>query len=316
LSPRSFHDEEVMNSTILSDHNRSKRVVLMAPHTQAISSMLFLPAYQGKLITCSYDGSIRLMNIEKQIFEELFIHPTEASFCSLCACHTNGHVVYYSSKDGSVGRLDLREHTSSSSLYSLHRKRVNTIDMHPLRETWLLTGSGDRTACLWDIRHMKASGSIEPLTRLEHGGSTSSAYFSPTTGSTIVTCSMDNALRVFDTMIMTGGHLDDPPSMKEHRIPHNNATGRWTTPFKAIFDPKYEDLFMVGNKKRAIDVFSARHARYAVILQHEFLSTIPAVNCIHPYHHIWLSGNASGRVHVWRVDESSSSGAFKEEEIG
>ena len=284
-----------------SDEKQRNTMFEMAPHTQAISCMAFPQAYRNRLVSCSYDGSIRLMDVERQTFEELFVHPNESAFCSLCV-HANGRVLYYSSKDGTVGRLDLREPSIDSTqlchvhgIYQLHEKRVNTVDIHPLRDTLMMTASGDRRACLWDTRKLK-SKSAEPLVIMEHGGTISSAYFSPQTGTNIVTCSSDNFLRVFNTP--TDISLGQSPSVI--KIHHDNHTGRWITPFKIVFDPKHEESFIVGNMRRAIDVFSTQFAEYAVVLQNELLSTIPAVNCIHPYLDVWISGNASGRLFVWR----------------
>jgi WD40 repeat protein len=135
---------------------------------------------------------------------------------------------------------------------------------------------------------------LEPIYKMEHQGAVSSAHFSRKTGSKILTCSADHNIRLLN---ISNGAFDSNSTLQ---IPHDNRVGRWTTSLKAIFDPKHEDCFIVGNKKRAIDVFSSAYAEYTVILRHELLTTIPAVNCIHPYLPLWISGNSRGYVYVWQ----------------
>lgn len=52
--------------------------------------------------------------------------------------------------------------------------------------------------CLWDIRQMKSKKSMSVWTGM-HGKSVDSAYFSPLTGSNLLTTSMDDTLEIFDT---------------------------------------------------------------------------------------------------------------------
>ena len=59
-------------------------------------------------------------------------------------------------------------------------------------------------ARIWDMRQLQAGSS---LYNLAHGRVVYSAYFSPQSGSKILTTSQDNRLRVWDSIF---GNLDSP----------------------------------------------------------------------------------------------------------
>lgn len=81
---------------------------------------------------------------------------------------------------------------------------------------------------------------------------------------------------------------------------HNNMTGRWLTPFKAVWMPGCEDLFLVGSMEypRRVEVFSS-----AGTLQHtlkgDSLTSICSLVDVHPDRFVVAGGNSSGRVHVF-----------------
>lgn len=66
---------------------------------------------------------------------------------------------------------------------------------------------------------------------LKHNRVVSSAYFSPVSGNKILTTSLDNRLRVWDSIF---GKMDSP----SREIVHSHDFNRYLTPFKAEWDPK------------------------------------------------------------------------------
>lgn len=83
-------------------------------------------------------------------------------------------------------------------------------------------------ARIWDMRQLKAGSS---LYNLAHKRVVNSAYFSPQSGSKILTTSQDNRLRVWDSIF---GNLDSP----SREIVHSHDFNRHLTPFRAEWDPK------------------------------------------------------------------------------
>uniref|UniRef100_A0A7S3RAJ2 DNA damage-binding protein CMR1 n=1 Tax=Dunaliella tertiolecta TaxID=3047 RepID=A0A7S3RAJ2_DUNTE len=83
-------------------------------------------------------------------------------------------------------------------------------------------------------------------------------------------------------------------------IKHNNNTGRWVTPFKAIWGAA-SDIIIVGNMNRGVDVFDALSGtQLAVLCRTEAMTAIPSRIAVHPTRHVLAASTASGRVHMWR----------------
>lgn len=83
-------------------------------------------------------------------------------------------------------------------------------------------------ARIWDMRQLKAGSSLGDLL---HKRVVNCAYFSPLSGSKILTTSQDNRLRVWDCIF---GNLDSP----SREIVHSHDFNRHLTPFRAEWDPK------------------------------------------------------------------------------
>lgn len=78
------------------------------------------------------------------------------------------------------------------------------------------------------MRRLEAGSSLYDLA---HRRVVNSAYFSPLSGSKILTTSQDNRLRVWDSIF---GNLDSP----SREIVHSHDFNRHLTPFRAEWDPK------------------------------------------------------------------------------
>ncbi|CAN8028430.1 unnamed protein product [Ixodes persulcatus] len=81
---------------------------------------------------------------------------------------------------------------------------------------------------------------------------------------------------------------------------HNNMTGRWLTPFKAVWMPRCEDLFLVGSMEypRRVEVFSSAGTLLHT-LKGDSLTSICSLVDVHPDRFVVAGGNSSGRVHVF-----------------
>lgn len=83
-------------------------------------------------------------------------------------------------------------------------------------------------ARIWDMRQLESGSSLYDLA---HKRVVNSAYFSPLSGSKIVTTSQDNRIRVWDSIF---GSLDTP----SREIVHSHDFNRHLTPFRAEWDAK------------------------------------------------------------------------------
>lgn len=78
---------------------------------------------------------------------------------------------------------------------------------------------------------MRRLEAVSVLANLEHRRVVNSAYFSPFSGTKILTTSQDNRLRIWDSILRD---LDSP----SREIVHSHDFNRHLTPFRAEWDPK------------------------------------------------------------------------------
>ncbi len=84
-----------------------------------------------------------------------------------------------------------------------------------------------------------------------------------------------------------------------HSLPHDNRTGRWVLPFRAVWTANGDGV-VVGNMQRNVDVFDAGTGKRVKQLNSEFMTAIPSRNCLHPQLPILAAATASGRVHLYQ----------------
>ncbi len=153
---------------------------------------------------------------------------------------------------------------------------------------------------LWDLRNMgtKSNKGHKPFAWQNAGKSINSAYFSPG-GSGMVTTTMSNNLDILKDAHTSSGLIKVP----EHRIRHDNMTGRWLSTFMARWYNQPvcgEEVFVVGSmqKPRTIEIFSGRSGKVLREIRGEALTAVASRCCFHPNRLVVVGGNSSGRVTV------------------
>jgi len=135
-----------------------------------------------------------------------------------------------------------------------------------------------------------------PLVCLQdHSKAVNSAYFSPLTGNYVITGSLDNSIKIFDSSVISNTSIGCIKS-----LPHNMTTGRWLSVFRATWVPEREDIFMVGSmdKIRQINLFDI-NLNLKLALSDDGLTTICSTLCHHPTLNFLVGGNSSGKVFVY-----------------
>lgn len=80
---------------------------------------------------------------------------------------------------------------------------------------------------------------------------------------------------------------------------HDNQTGRWTSPFRAIWTPSADGMLM-GDMKRSLAVCDSITSSWDFsLLSSEFMTAIPSRMCCHHSLPVVAAGTGSGRVHIW-----------------
>ncbi|KAK6942255.1 WD40 repeat [Dillenia turbinata] len=260
------------------------RVSLFRPHSSPVSGISVQPFCLSKILTSSYDGLIRLMDVEKEVFE--LVYSSDDAVFSLCQQEKDSKSFYFSEGHGKLNIWDERAGKVSAS-WVLHEDRINSIDFNSQNRNFMVTSSTDGTACIWDLRKT-TTGKQNSFKTIEHKRAVHSAYFSPS-GGCVATTSFDNNIG-----LLTGTNYENL-SM----IYHNNHTGRWISSFRAIWG--WDDFFLfIGNMKRGVDVISAARRNTAMTLWSPLISAIPCRFAIHPLRVGMLAGATSGgQVYMW-----------------
>ena len=256
-------------------------------HYQYISGLKWAGNSSVNLYSCSYDGSIRCLDASKGVFS-LAWSDEEMEYSCMDLAYDASTIVLGTNL-GDLDVIDLRAKTKTQESIDIHDRKVNTVHFDPLSSVHFVTASTDATVKLWDMR--KLGSRSKPVATASHKQTCQAAYLAPDGSQKVLSTSFDNTVRVWD------GKKGMEPLIS---VRHDNQTGRWVLPFRAIWAPDSKH-FIIGNMKRYVDVVDSQTGQLEYQLSNEELMTaIPARNCVHPTLHILASGTASGRLHVFR----------------
>ncbi|CAL1358880.1 unnamed protein product [Linum trigynum] len=273
-----------MDSTRDDDDHQNGVVHLYRPHTGPIGAILFHESCFSKIITSCYDGYIRMMDAEKEVFE-LVHHGDDGIFC-LSRRPNDDKSLYFGEGLGGLTVFDDKMGKVSSQWFP-HEDRINTIHFNPRNPNIMATASKDKTARIWDLRCV-GSGQPRCLKMVSHNRAVNSAYFSPS-GCSLATTSLDDHVGIH-----SGIDFED-----NCMIPHDNQTGRWISKFRAIWG--WGDAYIfIGNKKNGVDVISPVENRVVTTLKGSEIIAIPCRFDAHPHRVGMLAGGTGGgQVYVW-----------------
>ncbi|XP_078097314.1 WD repeat-containing protein 76-like [Mustelus asterias] len=270
-------------------------------HIGAVNCLHFSPSNSAELLSLSNDGTVRCGNVAAAVFDEVYTSNTW-NCSAFDFLSEDGSTLIVSHWDGDVAVVDRRTpSTSAESDAYLGINHLRTVSVHPVHRQYFVT-AGDQSATIFDIRNLKKSHNKAVAHMNGHTKKVNSAVFSPITGNRVVTISMDDRIRIFDTSAII------PKIPVVASIAHNNYTGRWLTKFRAVWDPKRDDCFVVGSmaRPRQIEVFHDTGSKVHEFRDADWLGSVCSINVMHPTKNILVGGNSSGRLHVFT--DSSLSG--------
>jgi len=279
-------------------------------------------------VTTAYDGSIRATDLATRVSHELHLDDGKPSAIDVDTATGSGAggggFTFFVGNRGEgedcegadLYHLDTRTPTARTAvLRNAHDKKISTLSLAAPGGPYVLTASGDCTVKIWDARKLPgreggggggggARGRTKAVVTLEHVQGVTSAYFSPD-GTKVLSCCNDNKLRVFD---FSGGvvEVDGEGPAPVASVYHNNHTGRWLTPMKAVWDVAGgSDAFLCGDMTRGVNLYSARSlaagesAKDEATLAGELLTAVPTQVAAHASVRAVVGGTASGRVYMW-----------------
>ncbi|XP_061428536.1 WD repeat-containing protein 76 isoform X3 [Lethenteron reissneri] len=285
-----------------SSPGEAAAVTLFRPHVDRVSCLCFPPTQRTRLYSSSLDDSLRCADLHHGVFDEVYAGKSSppVGLTSFDFQSEDGASLLVGRCDGAVELVDCRSpRKCGEQQWMVHQKRVHSVHVHPTQRHYFVTASTDCTVQIHDVRAMgvgQRSGTAANAVAVlqQHSRVVHSAYFSPLTGSRLLTTSIDNSMHVYDTRVL-GSQIT-----RTAKICHNNHTGRWLVPMRAMWVPGGEDMWMCGSMEwpRHLDVFSATGQKLLVVGKEE-ISSICTVITFHPTRPVLVACNSSGKVHLF-----------------
>ncbi|GAA0183963.1 damaged DNA-binding protein [Lithospermum erythrorhizon] len=278
-------------------------------HGCILNNMKFNPANDGTVYGASSDGTVSCTDLETGISLSLmnlnpdgWQGPTTWKMLYGMDINTERGVALIADNFGYLHMVDMRSNQVIGEPILVHKKGSKVVGLHcnPLQPDLLMSCGNDHFARLWDMRQLKAGSS---LCNLAHKRVVNSAYFSPQSGSKILTTCQDNRIRVWDSIF---GNLDSP----SREIVHSHDFNRHLTPFRAEWDPKdpSESLVVIGRyisenyngaALHPVDFIDISTGQLLAEVMDPNITTISPVNKIHPRDDILATGS-SRSIFIWR----------------
>jgi WD40 repeat protein len=245
-------------------------------------------ALRGKLLTSAYDGAVRVLDPERGVFQET-VYSEEDEF-SACDQFSNGHAALVCDNVGNLHQLDVRTGKFTAPSLSIHEKKINTVHVDPGNENMFAT-STHQLVSVWDVRKLKKNA--KAVYDLPHAKSSQAAYWNPNGSGALLTTCYDDALRVW--------RPSTNATKESLKIKHNNQTGRWVLPFRAIWSAAGDGI-LCGSMQRAVEIFNPDVSAPALasFASEPHMTAIASRLACHRAHDFIAAATASGRIHIFR----------------
>ncbi|KAG6306901.1 hypothetical protein E4U45_006167 [Claviceps purpurea] len=290
--------------------NSLPEIAAFKTHSRTITSFVFSPTDSNAVYTSSYDSSIRKMDLEKGTSVQVYAPSdmdTDMPISAMDMAHSEPHMLFFSTLDGGVGRVDIRAPADSQEIWTLSEQKIGGFSLHPLQPHLLATASLDRTLKIWDLRKISGKGDLRrPALLGEHESRLSVSHASWSPAGHVATSSYDDTVKIYDFTDAASwepGHEIGETAMEPaHRVGHNNQTGRWVTILKPQWQRRPNDgiqKFVIANMNRFVDVFASDGSQLAQ-LDGQGITAVPAVAHFHPTMDWVAGGSASGKLCLWQ----------------
>ncbi|KAL9238694.1 hypothetical protein vseg_013083 [Gypsophila vaccaria] len=292
----------------------SEKMVYGNIHSCLLNNMRFSTVNDGSVFGVSSDGTVSCTDLETGISESLldlnpggWQGPSSWKMLYGLDIHSEKGLILVADSSGYLYMLDSRTRKQVGEAVLIHKKGSKVVGLHcnPVQPDILLSCGNDHFARLWDMRRLEAGSSLADLS---HRRVVNSAYFSPHTGSKILTTAQDNRIRVWDSIY---GNLESP----SREIVHSHDFNRHLTGFRAEWDLKdtSESLAVIGRyisenyngiALHPIDFIDVSTGQLVAEVIDPNITTITPVNKLHPKDDILASGS-SRSLFIWRPKDKS-----------
>lgn len=207
-------------------------------HTRTISAFQFDPHGANALYSCSYDSSIRKLDLAHGTAVEVYA-PSDRSadepLSGVEVSRTDPNTLHFATLDGRFGMHDMRSPPASTTgMMQLSEKKIGGFSLHPAHPHLLATASLDRMLKVWDLRKIGGKGENRvPVLVGEHLSALSVSHAAWNAAGQVATASYDDTIKIHDfgdcADWKSGSTLTEQQMKPATVIPHNNQTGRWVT---------------------------------------------------------------------------------------
>jgi WD repeat-containing protein 76 len=268
------------------------KVFSFCPHPD--ESISNIRVVENSIYTSSYDSTIKKMDMAKGCFIPMFVPQDKGRkgndldewiICGMDFKNKNEFII--SDIHGRVGELDFRVKDPLVKTHNLAEKKIGCVSA---AHNFIASSCNDGSISVWDSRKVGQS----PLHKFQYDRAVTGVYFHPNDPDYLVSTCYDDHIRIH--------RLSNEKTID---IRHNNQTGRWITPFRAVWDPKSpanspeESMIVCGNMNRGLDIFDG-NGRLFRNLTSEFVTSQPAVAVCHESLPIVACGNASGKIVLYK----------------
>ncbi|KAK4058898.1 hypothetical protein OIO90_000344 [Microbotryomycetes sp. JL221] len=295
-------------------------------HYRTVSTLKFAPHDYNNLYSGSYDCTLRRLNFETGIHEEVIdadhwdSYNEQDNLIHSFDFDLTGHNLWAVDNQGGLIHRDLREPMEAARRWAADAKKrkIGGVSVNPSNPSIAVTAHLRGDLKIWDIGKLADLPEDAERSMLDdcvvatniHKNAVSSAYFDRT-GTNILTTSYDDKLRVFEMdpwkLSTIHGKEYEPVAMMNHDC----QVGRFVSVFKAQWSmcPTLPLHLHVGNMKRTLDVYapvttpaSTKNQVRVRGLMDDSISAVPAVTASHPIREcVYAGGNSSGKVSLYTL---------------
>lgn len=290
-------------------------LLTLKPHGRTVSRIVEVPSHPEQMLTASYDGSCRIMDLHKQVSNSL-LRLADAEGYRLGVSDValiSPKVGYLTTLEGQFLQFDLREKNipvKYSLLRRLHDKKIGGFCVNPNADHQLATASLDRTMKIWDLRTTvkKLDSDIDDGLASCHLYGTYTSRLSVSTvdwnsNNRIVCNGYDDEVNVFNLKDIASWKKTHTATIEPTTtIRHNCQSGRWVLILKARWQKNPLDnvqKFAIANMNRSIDIYNESGKMFALLADPDNMTAVPAVVAFHPLHNWIVGGSSSGKAFLF-----------------
>ena len=270
-----------------------KTTIRLEPHRDLVGGVKFLG---DRVYTCSYDGSIRMFDVEKLEFNEIYSSEGDVHFKEPLLRGMNVRSpseILVASTSGQALQFDCRQQSlvqcyPDKAMPEIHGNLWN-VDTNPLDDNYFLTSSNNHNISAWDVRNPRKPLDVSTA----HAKTVSSAVFDPIYGKKIVSVA-------YDDQVVVSEFVGKSKIQTLKAFKHANTTGRYLTKFQARWHPDSDELFFIGSLSghRRVEVFDTS-GQMRTTLSDEMMTTIQSLVEFHRPSNTLIGANSSGKVHIF-----------------